>query len=140
MDFLEKIYLDNTIGKWLTIAGVILLALLLKKYVSRYLASLLYRMVYKTWKSVDKKSFVDLLLSQQSSNQTMIYNKFSCYMLFWMCCLFIFYFIQSVFPPPHSRQGLRMQLRYDFLKFLHVLSQIYIDDFCLPFRLLFLFW
>jgi MscS family membrane protein len=63
MDFLEKIYLDNTIGKWLTVAGVILLALLLKKYVSRYLASLLYRMVYKTWKSVDKKSFVDLLLA-----------------------------------------------------------------------------
>ncbi|PHX74064.1 MAG: mechanosensitive ion channel protein MscS [Chitinophagaceae bacterium] len=63
MDFLEKIYLDNTIGQWLTVAGVILLALLLKKYVSRYLASLLYRMVYKTWKSVDKKSFVDLLLA-----------------------------------------------------------------------------
>ena len=63
MDFLEKIYLDNTIAQWLTVAGVILLALLLKKYVSRYLASLLYRMVYKTWKSVDKKSFVDLLLA-----------------------------------------------------------------------------
>ena len=63
MKFLEEIYLDNTIGKWLTVAGVILLALLLKKYVSRYLASLLYRMVYKTWKSVDKKSFVDLLLA-----------------------------------------------------------------------------
>jgi MscS family membrane protein len=63
MKFLEEIYLDNTVGKWLMVAGVILLALLLKKYVSRYLASLLYRMVYKTWKSVDKKSFIDLLLA-----------------------------------------------------------------------------
>ena len=63
MKFLEQIYLDNTLGKWLMVAGVILLALLLKKYVSRYLASLLYRMVYKTWKSVDKKSFIDLLLA-----------------------------------------------------------------------------
>lgn len=63
MDFFDKIYLDNTLGAWLTITGIIVLALLLKKYVSRYIASLLYRLVHKIWKTVDKKSFVDLVLA-----------------------------------------------------------------------------
>jgi len=63
MDFFNKIYLDNTLGTWLTIAGIIALALLLKKYVSQYIASLLYRLVHKIWKTVDKKSFVDLVLA-----------------------------------------------------------------------------
>ncbi len=63
MDFFDKIYLDNTLGTWLTLAGIIALALLLKKYVSQYIASLLYRLVHKIWKTVDKKSFVDLVLA-----------------------------------------------------------------------------
>ncbi len=63
MDFFDTIYLDNTLGTWLTIAGIIALALLLKKYVSQYIASLLYRLVHKIWKTVDKKSFVDLVLA-----------------------------------------------------------------------------
>lgn len=45
------------------VAGIIGLALLLKKYVSRYIASLLYRVVHKIWKTVDKKSFVDLVVA-----------------------------------------------------------------------------
>ena len=63
MDFFDKIYLDNTLGTWLTIAGIIALALLLKKYVSRYIASLFYRLVHRIWKTVDKKSFVALVLA-----------------------------------------------------------------------------
>lgn len=63
MDFFEKIYFDNRLGDWLMVAGIIVLALLLKKYVSRYIASLLYRLVHNAWKSVDKKSFVDLVLA-----------------------------------------------------------------------------
>lgn len=63
MDFLDKIYFDNTLSAWLIIAGIIILALLLKKYVTRYFASLMYRLVHKIWKTVDKKSFVDLVLA-----------------------------------------------------------------------------
>lgn len=63
MDFLNKIYLDNTLGAWLMVTGIILLGLLLKRYVSRYLASLLYKLVIKIWKTVDKKSFIDLVLA-----------------------------------------------------------------------------
>ena len=63
MNFLNKIYFDNSISSWLMVAGIIGLALLLKKYVSRYIASLLYRVVHKIWKTVDKKSFVDLVVA-----------------------------------------------------------------------------
>lgn len=63
MDFLNKIYFDNTVAAWLTVGGIILLAVLLKKYVSRYIASLLYRGVHRIWKSVGKQSFVDLVLA-----------------------------------------------------------------------------
>jgi MscS family membrane protein len=63
MNFLDKIYFDNTLGTWLTIAGIIVLALLLKKYVTRYVASLLYKLVRRVWKTVEKKSFVELVLA-----------------------------------------------------------------------------
>ena len=63
MNFFDKIYFDNTVGTWLTIAGIIVLALLFKKYVTRYVASLLYKLVHRVWKTVDKKSFVDLVLA-----------------------------------------------------------------------------
>lgn len=63
MDFLDKIYFDNTLRAWLIIAAIIIIALLLKKYVTRYIASLIYRLVHKIWKTVDKKSFVDLVLA-----------------------------------------------------------------------------
>ena len=63
MNFFDQIYFDNSLSAWLTEAGIILLALLLKKYVSRYIASLLYRVVRQEWKSVDKKSFVDLVVA-----------------------------------------------------------------------------
>ena len=63
MNFFDQIYFDNSLSAWLTVAGIILLALLLKKYVSRYIASLLYRVVRLALKSVDKKSFVDLVIA-----------------------------------------------------------------------------
>jgi MscS family membrane protein len=44
------------------VVGIILLALVLKKLVSRYIAALLFRLVHKIWKTVDKRSFVDLAL------------------------------------------------------------------------------
>ncbi|NOT50273.1 MAG: mechanosensitive ion channel [Chitinophagaceae bacterium] len=61
-DFLEKIWLDNTVKNYLIIAGVILFVLLLKRFISRYLAGLLFKVVNKIWKDVDKKSFTNLLI------------------------------------------------------------------------------
>ena len=44
------------------VAGTILFVLLLKKFISRYLAGLLFKVVSKIWKGVDKRSFTSLLI------------------------------------------------------------------------------
>ena len=44
------------------VAGVILFVWLLKRFISRYLAGLLYSIVHKIWKDVDKKSFINLVV------------------------------------------------------------------------------
>ena len=62
MDFLDRIYLDNTVKSYLIVGGTILLMFILKRYLSRYIASLLYKIVKKFWKNVEKKSFVDLVV------------------------------------------------------------------------------
>lgn len=61
-DFLEKVWLDNSVKTYLIVAGVILFVILLKRFISRYLAGLLFRLVHKIWKEVDKKSFTNLVV------------------------------------------------------------------------------
>ena len=61
-DFLEQVWLDNTIKSYLIIVGVILFVIFLRKLISRYLAGLLFKIVNKIWKGVDKRSFTDLLI------------------------------------------------------------------------------
>jgi MscS family membrane protein len=62
MDFLDKVYFDNTLRSYLVVGGTILLVLLLKRYLSRYLVSLIFRLVKRIWKTVSKESFVDLVV------------------------------------------------------------------------------
>jgi len=62
MDFLDKVYFDNTLRSYLVVGGTILLVLLLKRYLSRYIVSLFFRVVKKVWKTVSKKSFVTLVV------------------------------------------------------------------------------
>lgn len=62
MDFLDQVYFDNTIRSYLVVGGTILLTLLLKRYLSRYLVSLFFRIVKKIWKTVSKESFVNLVV------------------------------------------------------------------------------
>ena len=62
MDLLDKIYFDNSVRVWLIVVSIILLILLLKKYLSRYIASLLYKLVQKVWPTINKSKFVDLVL------------------------------------------------------------------------------
>ena len=61
-DFFEQIWLDNPVKNYLIVAGVILFILLLKRFISRYLAGLMFKVVNKIWKGVDKKSFTNLLI------------------------------------------------------------------------------
>lgn len=61
-DFLEQIWLDNPVKNYLIVAGVILFIILLKRIISRYFAGLLFRVVNKIWKNIDKASFTNLLI------------------------------------------------------------------------------
>ena len=61
--FLDQVFLGNTIRIYFIVAGSILLALLFKRYLSRYIAGLLYLIVHRIAKGVDKKSFVNLVVS-----------------------------------------------------------------------------
>ncbi|HJS54796.1 MAG TPA: mechanosensitive ion channel domain-containing protein [Chitinophagaceae bacterium] len=56
-DFLEKIFLDNSVRSYLIVAGIILFVLILKRVISRYFAGLIYRLVRMIWKDVNKKHF-----------------------------------------------------------------------------------
>src|SRR5882757_8536664 len=62
MDFLDKVYFDNTVRSYLMAAGIILAALILKKFLSRYIAFLFYKLLKRVWNTLDKKSFIDLVV------------------------------------------------------------------------------
>lgn len=62
-NFLDGIFLDNAIRDYLLVGGSILLAVLFKRYLSRYIAGLLYRIIHRLASGVDKKSFVNLVVS-----------------------------------------------------------------------------
>ena len=62
MDFLNNIYFDNSVRNYCIVVGSILLMLILKRFLSRYLASLFFRIAHRIWKDIDKKSFNELLL------------------------------------------------------------------------------
>jgi MscS family membrane protein len=61
--FLDGVFLDNTIRSYLLVGGSILLAVLFKRYLSRYIAGLIYRIIHRFASGVDKKSFVNLVVS-----------------------------------------------------------------------------
>ena len=62
-DFLDIVIWDNTIRAYLIVIGSILLALIFKRYLSRYIAGLLFRVVKRIAIGVDKTSFVNLVVS-----------------------------------------------------------------------------
>jgi MscS family membrane protein len=61
--FFDKVILDNTIRSYLIAAGSILLIVLLKRLMSRYLAGLLFTLVKRIARGVDKRMFVKLVVS-----------------------------------------------------------------------------
>ena len=67
MDFLNKIYFDNTIESYGIVLATILFVLIFKKILSRYIASLLYLLIKRTWKTLEQKQFVDLIVNPLSS-------------------------------------------------------------------------
>jgi MscS family membrane protein len=62
MEFFDEVILSNTVRAYGIEAGIIILALLIKRYLSRYLASLLYRSFKKVWGNIEKQQFIDLVV------------------------------------------------------------------------------
>jgi len=61
--FLDKIFLDNSIRSYLIVAGSLLLIFIFKRLLSRYLAGLLFGLVKRLARGVDKTSFIKLVVS-----------------------------------------------------------------------------
>src|SRR5687767_5656858 len=60
--FLDRVYFDNEVRAYLIVLGVIAAVLLMKRFISRYIAGLIFRFVKRIWKDVDRKSFSDLVV------------------------------------------------------------------------------
>src|SRR5690349_8873330 len=61
--FLDYIFLDNTVKSYLIVVGTLLLIFILKRFLSRYVAGLLFMMIKRVVRGVDKKAFVKLVVS-----------------------------------------------------------------------------
>jgi len=61
-DFFDRIVLDNPIKTYLLVSAVILFVILLKRFISRYVAGLLFSLVKRVWKDIDKASFTGLVV------------------------------------------------------------------------------
>lgn len=61
-EFLDEIWLDNTVRSYLIVAATILFILLVKKYLAHYVASLIFYLVRGIWKTIDRKTFTTLVV------------------------------------------------------------------------------
>jgi len=60
--FFNLTFLDNNLKSYLAVIAVILLTIIIKKLISKYCAGILYKMVGKAGKSIDKQHFFDLVI------------------------------------------------------------------------------
>lgn len=63
MNFLDKVYFDNTVLSYLIAGGVILLIFLFKKYISQVIAAFIFRGISRMWPSVQKQHFFELVVA-----------------------------------------------------------------------------
>jgi MscS family membrane protein len=61
-DFLKQLYFDNTVRDYLISFGIILFILLLNRIISKYFAGLIFSVIKRIWKNLDRKSFLDLVI------------------------------------------------------------------------------
>jgi MscS family membrane protein len=59
-DFLNTIWLNNPVKSYLIVIAVILFVWIFRKYISRYFAGLLFRILNRIWKNLDRASFMKL--------------------------------------------------------------------------------
>ncbi len=61
-NFFDQVWMENSVMNYFIVAGVILFAWILRRIISRYFAGLLFSLVHKIWKDVDKHSFTSLVI------------------------------------------------------------------------------
>lgn len=62
MEFLETIFLDNSIMSYLVVTLTILVVFLFKRLLSQYAASLLFIFIHKAWKNIEKAEFKNMIV------------------------------------------------------------------------------
>ncbi len=62
MNFFDQIILDNSIKDYCYVLGTIVVVLIIKKFISRYIVSLIYKAANKIWKRIEKQTLTDLVL------------------------------------------------------------------------------
>jgi len=60
-EFLDQVWLDNTVRSYLIVVLIILFVLIVEKYIAHYVAGLIFHFVKSVWKDVDKKTFTSLV-------------------------------------------------------------------------------
>ncbi len=63
MNFLDQVFLENTIRSYIIVAIVILLAFLIRRFFSKYVTAFLFKMGKTQWKGLSKEKFDDIILS-----------------------------------------------------------------------------
>lgn len=63
MDFLDQIFLDNSIKSYLTVFAIILFAWILKTIISKYATALLFKMGKAQWRGMSKARFDDIIVN-----------------------------------------------------------------------------
>lgn len=61
-EYLAYTFLNNSVKRYLIVAGIILLVVLFKRYLSKYIASWLYKLVSKSTADIKRKSFLNKVL------------------------------------------------------------------------------
>lgn len=63
MKFLNQYFLDNTILSYLIVAGVILLAFILKRLISKLMTTFLFKMGNAQWRGMSKEQFDEFIIT-----------------------------------------------------------------------------
>lgn len=114
-DFLEQVWLDNPVKHYLAVAGVILFVIILKRFISRYLAGLMFKVINKIWKDVDKKSFTNLLIQPLGFFLLILFSIISLHKLIFPASLNIDIYGYSIKQIIHSVATLILVLSFIWL-------------------------
>lgn len=60
-EFLDAVYLNNTVRQYLIVALIIVVVILAKRFIAQYVAGFIYNRISTRWKAIDKPTFIRLV-------------------------------------------------------------------------------